>query len=174
MRRSCGKCRPVPSILPWVSAPVTDAGDQLKFTVDSEANSHPSERDRARQRQLRLLGIFILTAGLLAAIGIRLRAAPDDGAADVFRAGTLLSGNAKRYENEMKSIGGQSNVMAAEFRDWFASLWHGRRLASTVAFLTVGGSLACFLLAQLLNESPAPENQSDGLNGPDRGAPPRG
>ena len=74
------------------------------------------------------------------------RAAADDGAAALFRSGTLLSGNAKRYENEMKSVGGQANLMAAEFQDWFGSLWHGRRLALTLAVLALGGFLTCFLL----------------------------
>jgi hypothetical protein len=43
----------------------------------------------------------------------------------------------KKYLREMRMLGGQGNVLAAEFQDWFAGLWHGRALAGTVAVLTV-------------------------------------
>jgi hypothetical protein len=43
----------------------------------------------------------------------------------------------KRYLHDMEVYGGKANVLAAQFRDWFDSLWHGRTLAFTVAVLTV-------------------------------------
>jgi hypothetical protein len=43
----------------------------------------------------------------------------------------------KKYVREMRMLGGQSNVLAAEFNDWFAGLWQGRELAATVSVLTV-------------------------------------
>jgi hypothetical protein len=106
-------------------------------------------RDTTVQARFRLIGLCILIAGLLAAAVINWRAAPDDGSADA-----ILSGASKRYEYEMERIGGKSNVLAAELREWFVSLWHGKRLAHTVVFLSVGGSLACFLLAHLLSLPP--------------------
>ena len=75
-------------------------------------------------------------------------------AAITLGADAILSGASKRYEYEMERIGGKSNVLAAELREWFVSLWHGKRLAHTVVFLSVGGSLACFLLAHLLSLPP--------------------
>lgn len=130
------------------------------MNVEKEQDS--SEKDTTLQKRYRLIGVIILVAGLLAAALIYQKAAPDDGTAYLINSGTLLSGNSKRYENEMKGIGGQSNVVAAEFREWFGSLWHGRRLAYTLAFLSVGGSLACFLWAHLLNYPAPPDNQTDG------------
>ncbi len=44
----------------------------------------------------------------------------------------------KKYLREMRMLGGQGNVLAAEFNEWFAGLWQGRELAATVAVLTVG------------------------------------
>jgi hypothetical protein len=137
------------------------------------AKQNLSENDKRLQRRLRLLGIGVLATGLLATVVVRQRAPPDDGAAYLFKSGTLLSGNAKRYENEMKGLGGQSNVMAAEFREWFDSLWHGRRLATTLAVLSVGSALACLLLAQLLNYPPPPDNSNDGGHGAERTDRPR-
>ncbi len=43
----------------------------------------------------------------------------------------------KRYLRDLEMYGGKANVLASDLRQWFASLWHGRRLAYTVAFLTV-------------------------------------
>ncbi len=127
-----------------------------------------SSRERTWQRRLRGMGAVILIAGALAAVVVYLRAAPDDEARYLFDSGTQLSGNARRYANEMKSIGGESNVMAAELRDWFDSLWRGRRLAGTLTLLSLGGSLACFLLAHLLNYPPPPEDPASGTAPPGR------
>ncbi len=43
----------------------------------------------------------------------------------------------KKYVHDLEVYGGKANVIAAQFRDWFDSLWHGRQLAYTVAVLAV-------------------------------------
>jgi len=43
----------------------------------------------------------------------------------------------KQYRHELEVYGGTANVLAAEFRDWFTSLWYGRNLAYTLAVLTL-------------------------------------
>ena len=120
-----------------------------------------SASDLRLQKRFRLLGIFILVAGLLAAVVVRQRTAPDEATAYLLQSGTILSGNAKRAENELRRIGGESNVIAAEVQEWFDRQWHGRRLARTLAVLALGGALACFLAAQLL-KYPPPEEKSQG------------
>jgi len=45
--------------------------------------------------------------------------------------------DSKQYLRQMQVYGGTANVMASEIRLWFESLWHGTRLAYTVAFLTL-------------------------------------
>lgn len=120
-----------------------------------------SARDRMRQKRWRLLGTVVLVGGLLAAAVIYERAPAPDGQAEyLVDSGTKLSGNYKRFENEMKQIGGESNVIAAEFSDWFSALWHGRRLAGTVGVLSLAASLGCFLVAHLLNFPPPPDPKS--------------
>jgi hypothetical protein len=42
----------------------------------------------------------------------------------------------KKYLHDLEVYGGKANVFAAEVREWFDSLWHGKRLAFTVAVLT--------------------------------------
>ena len=43
----------------------------------------------------------------------------------------------KKYLHDLELYGGKANVLAAEFQEWFGSLWHGKRLAFTVAAITV-------------------------------------
>jgi hypothetical protein len=116
-----------------------------------------SGHDRILQRRFRQIGAFLLVAGLLAAVIVNWKATPDDGSPD---ANTL--NDSKRYEYEMERIGGKSNMVAAELRDWFGSLWHGKRLAHTLVFLSVGGFLGCFFAAHLLTYPPPPDNPTEG------------
>src|SRR5713226_915557 len=48
----------------------------------------------------------------------------------------------KKYLHDLEVYGGKANVIAAEFREWFASLWHGERLAFTLAVITVIAAFA--------------------------------
>jgi hypothetical protein len=43
----------------------------------------------------------------------------------------------KTYRHDLELYGGKANVLAAEFREWFAGLWYGTNLAYTIAVLTV-------------------------------------
>jgi hypothetical protein len=43
----------------------------------------------------------------------------------------------KKYVHDLQVYGGTANVLAAQFTDWFVSLWQGKQLALTVAVLTV-------------------------------------
>jgi hypothetical protein len=114
-----------------------------------------SGKDAALQSRLRLIGTGILVAGMLAATLVDLTAKPDDGSA---------TADYKRDEYQMEYIGGKSNLLATEIREWIGSLWHGRRLSETLAVLSIGGSAACFFLAQRLNFSPAAGNREDGTD----------
>ncbi len=113
------------------------------------------ERDRKLQMRLRLAGAGILMAGMAAAAFVYRSAVPDYDSAYV-----RMLNNTKKNEYEMEVVGGKANVFAADVRDWFGSLWHGKRLAHTLAFLSVGGSFACFFVAHRLNYSPPLETPS--------------
>ena len=106
-----------------------------------------SEKDADLQARLRLIGVGILVVGLLAATAVDLMA----------RSGAVGPGtDTKNYEYQMEFIGGKSNILATQITDWFSGLWHGRKLAQTLAFISVVGSLACFFVAHRLNYAPAP------------------
>lgn len=75
----------------------------------------------------------LLLLGLGSALAIYLTAAPE--VIDPLLGDPLTN---KKYLRELRVMGGQGNVLAAEFQDWFAGLWHGQALAGTVAVITVG------------------------------------
>ena len=60
----------------------------------------------------------------------------------------LENADSKRYQYDMERFGGKANVVADEFNQWLSSLWHGKRLACTIALLSIGGALVCLLIAQ--------------------------
>ena len=43
----------------------------------------------------------------------------------------------KRYVHDMLLYGGKANLLGSEFADWLGGLWHGKRLAFTVACITL-------------------------------------
>ncbi len=45
--------------------------------------------------------------------------------------------DSKKYLRQMEEYGGTANVLASESREWFLGMWHGRRLAITIAFLSL-------------------------------------
>ena len=60
---------------------------------------------------------------------------------------------------ELEKMGGKSAVVAADFEEWFASIWHGRRLAYTVAVLSIAGCAGCYALADFIEFSPSDDSQ---------------
>lgn len=54
----------------------------------------------------------------------------------------------KQYTREIQRFGGRQAVLFDEFNRWFASLWHGRRLGMTVAFLSALGAGALYFVSR--------------------------
>jgi ABC-type cobalt transport system substrate-binding protein len=105
-----------------------------------------------------LAGSVILVVGLVVAVVIYVTAA-DDSSAAVIQDLT----NTKRYGYELERIGGKAAVLAAEFNQWFESLWHGKHLASTVAFFSIVVALGCFLIAHVLSDDLPRDDKGDHL-----------
>ena len=92
-------------------------------------------------RRALIITALILTVGLTTALAIYVAAAraPDDSSDELT--------DSKQYLRQMELYGGKANVLAAELQHWLASLWHGRRLALTVACGTVLVAGAYWLVA---------------------------
>jgi hypothetical protein len=125
-----------------------NAKEDTPGTDSAASRPGAARRDAVLRRRLRLAGAAILLAGLLAAVLVNRTAAPDDEQALEARLNYT-----KRYEYQMELMGGKANILATEFREWFLGLWHGKRLARTLAVLSVGGGLACFYVAHRLGHS---------------------
>ena len=105
------------------------------------------------QIRLYLIGATILIVGLLAAAMVYLTASDDDSNVLGYRIingheYAIEPGDSKRFQYDMERIAGKSVVVADELNRWFSGLWHGRRLAYTLAFLSLGVAIAFFLVAR--------------------------
>ena len=96
-------------------------------------------RPRGRSRRCRLAVGGVLGVGCAAAVAIYATASPVLEDADLEEA--RLS---KSYERQMEVFGGKAALVGSQLDDWLASLWHGQRLAYTVAVLTALVALACW------------------------------
>ena len=108
------------------------------------------------KRRLNAAGLAILALGLAAALLVYLVAdeAPPDAVGYVVAAdGTsypLAPNQSKRYIRDLERFGGKSSVLFDELDRWFASLWRGKSLGVTLAWLSVIAALALFLFARWL------------------------
>ena len=100
--------------------------------------------------RIRLATRAILVLGFAAAVVIFLTAKPPPGNPLGYD-----PMDTKRYLHDMEVYGGKANVLAAQFRDWFDSFWHGRTLAFTVAVLTMMAAFAYKFFATPLPPDPA-------------------
>ena len=107
-----------------------------------QKSKEKSERELAAvtSRQLRILAASILVLGLAGAIAIYIAAASSGAVSSSYD-----PEQSKQYLRTMELYGGKANVLAAELRAWFDALWHGTRLAYTVACASVFLASACWL-----------------------------
>jgi hypothetical protein len=93
--------------------------------------------------RLYLLAAVIMLTGLGSSVWIYLSAADEPVASmvdDYF--------GSKKYAHELVVYGGKLTLLADDFYRWFASLWHGRQLAYTVAAITAAISLGLLVAAR--------------------------
>jgi hypothetical protein len=110
-----------------------------------------------QRKIIRLASAVVLALGLCGAALIYLFAGDDSAGAIGYEVinGTaypVAPADSKAYQRELERFGGKANVLAAELTRWFAGLLQGRKLAFTVAFLSIVVSLALYLYARLLEE----------------------
>jgi hypothetical protein len=115
-------------------------------------------RDDLLARRLNLIGVAILIAGLVAAAVIYLSAVDPVGDAYAYDIGSggvyvIAPTDSKAYRHDVALYGGKAALLADQFNRWFEGLWQGRRLAVTLACLSVAGALVCFLAARQLQRT---------------------
>ena len=88
--------------------------------------------DRPSSPRLKFVTAAILVVGFGAAIAVYFvaRARPENPLG-------YEPLDTKQYIHDLELYGGKANVLAAEFREWFVGLWYGKRLAFTIATITL-------------------------------------
>ena len=105
-------------------------------------------------KRIRTSGVILLVAGLLVAVIIFCTARLDEPL------GILgVDVPTKRQSLELERMGGKSYILFNDLNEWFASLWHGRRLGYTIGVLSIAGFLGCRWFADLLEHAPASGDQ---------------
>jgi protein-S-isoprenylcysteine O-methyltransferase Ste14 len=108
----------------------------------TETQNPSEQRQSPLQIRLYVASVVILVAGLIGATIIYATAPEPDSAELVYGIA-----NNPQYVAELQQIGGTAEVVMAEFHQWFDSLWHGKTLACTVAFLCAAAAGICFFAA---------------------------
>ncbi len=103
--------------------------------------------------RIRQVGTIILIAGLFSAAAIYLLAGDSTGAD-----GASRFVDARQYDFQVRRLGGSAGLLIVRFNAWVESLWHGTRLAYTVAVLSVVIGLACHRLATLMATELPPDH----------------
>lgn len=106
-------------------------------------------------RHFNLLGVIILIGGLLAATVIYLRVpAVADGVGYTLSDGesyAIAGSEAKRYRHDLQLFGGSMSLLMDDFKRWFVAQWHGKRLANSIAWLSILLAIGCFQIAHRLS-----------------------
>lgn len=122
--------------------------------------THLGATPEARLRRVRHITVGILALGFGAATAIYVAATPK-GANPL----GYEPEDTKKYLRDLEMFGGKINVLATEFTRWWEGLWHGRNLATTVAWLTLFAALAFWFAAHRQARLTYP---SDAASNPDR------
>lgn len=117
------------------------------------------------QRRLHLASALVLVLGLCSALLIY-RAAGDEPDIPAGSQVVIVDGEAyaiapadtKAYVHDLERFGGKATVLFVEFQEWFGSLWRGRSLAFTVAWIAAFVSLGLFLLAGIIPTDAEPRD----------------
>lgn len=118
--------------------------------IAPETNPGAKEALTRAQARLYAAGRAVLVAGGLAS-AIAYRAGLSYDARNSFATDPIV---AKQNDQRLEDIAGKSNVFAHDSIQWFASLWHGTRLAYTLAALAVAVAAVCFFAGRFLPDFP--------------------
>lgn len=119
------------------------------------------ENRRCERKCLNFIGAVILLIGLGSALLIHFTARVDSSSDLGYQDGyPVMPDDSKQYLRGLELYGGTMNVLADEFRRWFAGLWQGQSLAFMVFCITVLLSSSVFYVANRL----PPRYKSDERN----------
>jgi hypothetical protein len=117
-----------------------------------DARAMPDAAAPPRNR-LHLAAIVILIAGWLAAASVFVTTGASAPAPISGQIQAASPEGGVREQQALERIGGTATVRVVAFNRWVASLWHGRRLAATLAVLASVVAALCWHIADLMAEA---------------------
>ena len=132
-----------------------------------------NRKHRRLQITLRWVGVWILFAGLLAAVSVYWTTVEENKHVSGYEivgatAYEMIDMGSKSDVYEVQRYGGTMAVMEHKLNGWLASLWHGKRLAYTLAALAGMAAYACFWFANELNYYPVKLRVAGSIEDEDR------
>jgi hypothetical protein len=107
---------------------------------------------------LRRLGVFILCAGLVTTCFIYWSAEETQRVTGYSVVGNdpyaIIDMDSKSDRLEVERYGGNSAVMVHYFNSWLSGLFHGKRLAFTLAVIAIILAYLCFWIANEMEDEP--------------------
>ena len=94
-------------------------------------------------RLVRRIGLSLAVLGLVSGAIVYVSASSGPDADPVAR---------EREMRELARLGGTASVQTVKFDQWMGSLWHGQRLAFTLALLGLAIGGACWHVGGLMDE----------------------
>jgi len=98
------------------------------------------------RNRLLLAAVLVLLIGLGAAAAIYFTA-DDEPQLSTSYVVVMDPATTKTYVRELRRFGGNAAVLFDEFNRWFASLWHGRALGLTVAWIAIAVAALLFWIS---------------------------
>jgi len=126
-------------------------------------------QDLDKTIRLKIIGAIILVVGLSSATLIYLHAGRNSPGVLGYEAGEgrlypINPEDSKQYLRDLELYGGKANVLADEFRRWFAGLWQGKSLAYIIGGTAILVSFGLFYAADYV----LPFIDSETRDGPHR------
>ncbi len=100
-------------------------------------------------RRVRSVAAAALVAGWTAAAVVYATATDEVEDPDVYE-----MTHSRKYVREVERLGGRAGLLTSDLDEWLASLWHGRRLAYTLAAGTVVATAVYLAFARAGREYP--------------------
>jgi hypothetical protein len=98
------------------------------------------------------VAISILAIGWSIAAAVYLAASPVAFDADAYDLQ-----HSRKYVREVEVLGGKTALLTNELNTWVAGLWHGTKLAYTIAVITVGVAATSWLFMGASESSGTPK-----------------
>jgi hypothetical protein len=105
-----------------------------------------------------LAALLVLVSGLLGGGAIYFTAGDPEPDAYIIVGDTAYAYDpttSKTYVREIERFGGKAALLFDDFNRWFASLWRGKALGITIAWISAAAALLLYWIAKARGDGPS-------------------